>query len=147
MPSKVNTKRSAEDGTGKRCPKSARLQPTGHQVLDTNGDLLIIMKVTETGQRQANDGSTPTMEKEFLVSSNILRLISPIFRRMLASNFAEGVHFKTCSESKEIATLVLPDDDYLGMQLLLRIAHHHPLSVVEGNPDHSQCRCVCTGMR
>ena len=129
MPSQPNKKRSAADDIGRQCAKSARPQPRRPQILDPNGDLLIIVEVNETGQVQA--GSTPTVEKEFLVSSNILRLVSPIFRCMLASNFAEGVHLKNCSESKEIAKLHLPDDNSLGMQLLLRIAHHHPLSVAE----------------
>ena len=134
MPPKSNTKRSAADDIGRQFAKSARLQPKGLQILDPNGDLLVIMEVNETGQMQADDGSTPTVEKQFLVSSNILRLISPIFRGMLAPNVAEGVRLNACSEGKEIAPLVLPNDHSLGMQLLLRIAHHHPLSVAEGNP-------------
>ena len=126
-----NTKRSAADDIGRQFAKSTRLQPKEPQILDPNGDLIIIMEVNETGQMQADDGSTPTVEKEFLVSSNILRLISPIFRGMLASNLVEGDRLNASSEGEEIPPLVLPNDHSLGMQLLLRIAHHHPLSVAE----------------
>jgi hypothetical protein len=110
------------------------------EVIDANGDLILVVPYTnESGERQTTGifaavfepPRTPTIEGRFLVSSHILQLVSPVFQRMLASDFTEGIRFKACSESKEAAKLELPDDDCMGMRLFSRIAHHHPLSVAD----------------
>lgn len=80
--------------------------------LDPNGDA--ILSVTVPG-----DGAT-TKTKEFLVSTTVLGLESPVFAKMFQSDFSEGVAVK---EGKRPA-IELKEDDPNAMDAILRVLHH-----------------------
>ena len=73
------------------------------EVIDKNGDVLI-----------------QTSAKEFLVSSKILAVASPVFEAMFKSNFLEGSTIRNVQHPLE---LPLPDDDPDALAVLLHTSH------------------------
>ena len=80
--------------------------------LDPNGDAILSVKVP-------GDGAT-TKTKEFLVSTTVMGLASPVFVKMFQSESSEGVAVK---EGKR-PTIELKECDPDTMDIILRVLHH-----------------------
>ena len=77
--------------------------------LDPDGDVVLVVESQNV--------------KRFLASSKILSLASPVFSKMLSSNFREGMQMAVSYRP----TIVLHDDDPFAMKTMLGIFHHKEL--------------------
>lgn len=78
--------------------------------LDPNGDIVMIV----------NNGSLST-KRQFLVSSKILSLASPVFAKLFSPHFLEGAQMAIHARPE----IQLHDDDPTAMGLIFGILHHH----------------------
>ncbi|KAI9681152.1 MAG: hypothetical protein M1817_002434 [Caeruleum heppii] len=85
------------------CPSQTSDQPLDREIIDEAGDLLV-----------------QTSSKEFLVSSKILTLASPIFKAMFGSGFLEGNLDRSAQHPLE---LPLSDDSPDAWAVLFHILH------------------------
>ena len=125
---------------------SSTMNPCYHE-LDPNGDLDLILQLVDSdlGQSSSCQNETPPSESEspsqetrlkdhddsfepikagsdtvrFPVSSNHLRLASPVFKALLQTGFIEGDQLRANGSLE----LTLPDDDPDAMLVLLNIIH------------------------
>ena len=91
--------------------------------LDPDGDVVLVVESQNV--------------KRFLASSKILSLASPVFSKMLSSNFREGMQMAVSYRP----TIVLHDDDPFAMKTMLGIFHHKELD--EKANDCGETRCSC----
>lgn len=74
----------------------------------------------------------------FLVSTNILRLASPVFAGMFGSGFVEGQSLR--NEGHVVVKLV--DDDAYAMKTILEILHHHPPAEIDANKNAKEIASI-----
>ena len=86
-------------------PQASR-HSVAREIIDEDGDVLV-----------------QACSKEFVVSSKVLILASPVFRAMFSSRFLEGS--KTRSTNQPLK-LPLPDDDQDALELLFHNLHFSP---------------------
>lgn len=85
----------------------------GLERLNPDGDVILLVEGQSTGQ--------------FLVSSKILSIASPVFAKLFGSNFHEGMQMAKSSRP----TIPLREDDPVAMRTILRILHHQEPEQVE----------------
>lgn len=94
-----------------KVPNMTRKKPSTIH-LDPNGDAVLAVK-------ESGDDTTAKM-REFLVSTTVLGLASPVFAKMFQSGFSEGVAVK----DGKCPTIELKEDDPDAMDAILRVLHH-----------------------
>jgi len=90
--------------------------------VDTEGDVILVV----TGKEEAGQA------RDFLASSKILKLASPVFAKMFAPCFREGAALQSSAET--CPTVQLKEDDPEAMELLLRLLHFDTGKVPETAP-------------
>jgi hypothetical protein len=95
-------------------------------VIDSDGDIVLQLcqeqLVGEEAREGRTDGSKPGT-CEFVVSSKVLSLASPVFRAILNGKFKESVDFGEKKAASEQYTLRLEGDDYEATALFCRVTH------------------------
>ena len=79
--------------------------------LDHDGD--VILEINDIDSQEV---------LRVVVSTNVLRLSSPVFAGMFGSRFREGQNL----HNEERGTVKLMDDNAFAMKTILEILHHHP---------------------
>ncbi|KAK8111623.1 uncharacterized protein PG998_008080 [Apiospora kogelbergensis] len=80
-------------------------------VLDPEGDVTITINCPQCDE-----------PRSFQASSQVLRLASPVFSKMLGPNFREGQQLQNDGR----VTITLHDDDPEATKMILCALHHHP---------------------
>lgn len=93
-----------------------RETPESVEELDPNGDA-ILMVIDESHKDK----------KKLLVSSNVLRLASPVFKALFSRSFSEGDRITTCTRPE----ITLKDDHPDSMRILLGAFHFKRLAKVD----------------
>ncbi|KAI9645543.1 hypothetical protein NHQ30_006285 [Ciborinia camelliae] len=86
-------------------------------VVDPDGDVLILLD--PIAEHPYENDSISAYNSRVLVSSKLLSVASPVFRRMFRGSFKEGIELKTTNK----LTLPLPKDDPAAMKILINIFH------------------------
>ena len=102
---------------------TASAAPSTHKVtVDPEGDVILAV-IGEEGAGRSRD---------FLASSKLLKLASPVFAKMFAPCFREGAALRSSTET--CPTVQLEEDDPDAMELLLRALHFDTENVPETAP-------------
>lgn len=83
-------------------------------IFDENGDLTLLLEDGHVALTRALHDGEPSYTRKYIVSSNTMRLISPVWRAMLSGRFKEGT---------ETNTIPLPEDDHKAFEYILNLAH------------------------
>merc|ERR1711964_577307 len=103
----------------KQCPALSRGVIAQELVsLDPHGDVIL----------EINDNDSQEVLR-LLVSTNVLRLSSPVFAGMFGSRFREGQNL----HNEERGTVKLMDDNAFAMKTILEILHHPPPADIDPN--------------
>lgn len=105
----------------KAVPGSWTEEPIQDPTIRLHPDADVILVV------ESNDTASENPRKKFLVSSAVLIAASDYFRALLRSEFKVGAETRL----GDCPTIVMGEDDPVGMQILLDILHYHNLEVYD----------------
>ncbi|KAK3332906.1 hypothetical protein B0T19DRAFT_483060 [Cercophora scortea] len=109
---RVNCNREDQVEKDSETERKPKMEIQLRMVFDNHGDVILFVKDTERH-----------WGGEFLVSSKVLTLASPVFATMMGPNFMEGQKLRSGQAQGKPPTITVEEDDLDAMQTILGVLH------------------------